>query len=168
MAGTGGKTDTFANRLKTAISLRDTTAAELSRQTGLSKPKLSQYINGQYEAKQHATYILAKALNVSEAWLMGFDVPIDRMPDEERRTAQKITKELSIEERANQILSGLTDSEGDTLMLDGQAASPEAVEAFKSAIEMGVELARRVNKDKTRGKANNEDNNTGRTNSTRK
>jgi hypothetical protein len=31
-----------------------------------------------YEAKQTALYLLAKELGVSEAWLMGYDVPMDR------------------------------------------------------------------------------------------
>ncbi len=56
--------------------------------------------------------------------------------------------ELSIEERADQILSGLSGRSGETLMLDGKPASPEAVDAFRNAIIVGVELARKVNKDK--------------------
>ena len=39
---------------------------------------LSQYVSGKVEPKQNKLYILAKALNVSEAWLMGLDVDPDR------------------------------------------------------------------------------------------
>ena len=61
----------FKERLQEAMKLRDVTAAELSRKTGLSKAQLSQYVNGTYEAKQLALHKLAVALNVSEVWLMG-------------------------------------------------------------------------------------------------
>ena len=68
----------FKERLQEAMKLRDVTAAELSRKTGLSKAQLSQYVNGTYEAKQLALHKLAVALNVSEVWLMGYDVPCER------------------------------------------------------------------------------------------
>ena len=70
--------DTFANRLNTAMRIRNMKATELSEKTGISKSSLSEYINGKYEAKQDGVYLLAKALDVSEAWLMGLDVPMER------------------------------------------------------------------------------------------
>ena len=54
-------------------------AAELTKRTGLSKAQISQYTNGVYEAKQTALYKLAVALDVSEAWLMGYDVDMERL-----------------------------------------------------------------------------------------
>lgn len=42
----------------------------------LGKNDLSQYVNGKVEPGQEKLYILAEALNVSEAWLMGYDVPM--------------------------------------------------------------------------------------------
>lgn len=44
----------------------------------IRKNELSQYINKGVEPKQRKLTILALALNVNEAWLMGFDVPRDR------------------------------------------------------------------------------------------
>lgn len=70
--------DTFANRLNTAMRIRNMKATELSVKTGIAKSSLSEYINGKYEAKQDGVYLLSKALNVSEAWLMGLDVPMER------------------------------------------------------------------------------------------
>ena len=44
----------------------------------LNKNDLSQYVSGKVEPGQHKLFILALALNVNEAWLMGFDdVPMD-------------------------------------------------------------------------------------------
>ncbi len=44
----------------------------------LGKNDLSQYVNGKVEPGQEKLDVLAEALNVSEAWLMGYDVPMDR------------------------------------------------------------------------------------------
>lgn len=44
----------------------------------MGKSALSQYVNGKQEPDQHRIYLLAKTLNVNEAWLMGFDVPMER------------------------------------------------------------------------------------------
>ena len=76
--------DTFQNRLLTAMNIRNMKAVDLAKATGLSKARISQYTNGVYEAKQQALYVLAKALNVSEAWLMGYDTDMDKKLYEKR------------------------------------------------------------------------------------
>lgn len=76
-----GLIDTFSNRLNTAMRIRNIKATELSEKTGIAKSSLSEYINGKYEAKQDGVYLLAKALDVNEAWLMGLDVPMERKID---------------------------------------------------------------------------------------
>lgn len=69
--------NTFQERLKEAMTLRGMGQSDLVQATGLSKPRISQYVNGVYEAKQQALYVLAKALNVNISWLMGNDVPME-------------------------------------------------------------------------------------------
>lgn len=44
----------------------------------LGKNDLSQYVSGKVEPGQDKLTILGLALNVSEAWLMGYDVPAER------------------------------------------------------------------------------------------
>jgi len=44
----------------------------------LNKSDLSQFVNGKFIPGQWKLTILGLALNVSEAWLMGYDVPIER------------------------------------------------------------------------------------------
>ncbi len=44
----------------------------------LGKNDLSQYVSGKVEPGQRKLWILALVLNVSEAWLMGYDVPMER------------------------------------------------------------------------------------------
>lgn len=44
----------------------------------LGKNALSQYVSGKTEPGQERLSILGMALNVSEAWLMGYDVEMER------------------------------------------------------------------------------------------
>ena len=89
------KQSNFAKRLSEAMELRNMKAVhicniseELYKEGKIFKPiykgTLSAYLNGLYEAKSDNIYALALILNISEAWLMGLDVPIKRMSDEER------------------------------------------------------------------------------------
>lgn len=68
----------FSDRLKKAMELRNIKATELSEKASIPKSAISQYLSGLYEAKQKSIFKLANVLNVSEAWLMGLDVPMER------------------------------------------------------------------------------------------
>lgn len=69
---------TTANRIKEALQIRNMKQADLVEKTRISKGALSSYISGAYKPKQKNLYLIAKALEVSEAWLMGLDVPMER------------------------------------------------------------------------------------------
>lgn len=79
----------FSNRLKETIEKRKIKPSEIVRQSELlfklgkinkplTKPLLSNYIKGSYEAKQDNIHTLSLILNVDEAWLMGLDVPMEK------------------------------------------------------------------------------------------
>lgn len=74
------KTGEFSERLKAILDLRGMTQSELAQVSGVSKSSISRYISGAWKGKQDTVYSLAHALNVSEAWLMGYDVPMERRP----------------------------------------------------------------------------------------
>lgn len=44
----------------------------------MNKSDISQYCSGKTEPNQEKLFVLSKALNVSESWLMGFDVSAER------------------------------------------------------------------------------------------
>lgn len=67
----------IGERIKEGLRMRDMIQADLVEKTGLPKSAISSYINGKYEPKQNAIYLIAKALGVNEAWLMGYDVDSD-------------------------------------------------------------------------------------------
>ena len=75
------------SRLREVMNERDLRAVDLHDMIrpyctkygiSISKSQLSQYLNDFNEPGQRRLFILAQALDVSEAWLLGFDVPRDR------------------------------------------------------------------------------------------
>lgn len=68
----------FSERLVLAMEIRGMKAQELSRRTGIDKASISCYRNGKYRANSKNLYIIADALQINPAWLMGSnDVPMD-------------------------------------------------------------------------------------------
>lgn len=71
------KTD-FATRLREALHMCGMKPIELSELTGISRGSISSYLSARWTPKQNNIYLIARTLNVSEAWLMGYDVSMDR------------------------------------------------------------------------------------------
>ena len=65
-------------RIKKAMNLRGLTQSDIVERTNIKKSALSQYISGKITPRQNAIDELSKVLNVSEPWLMGYDVPMER------------------------------------------------------------------------------------------
>lgn len=109
------KTDT-SNRLKQIMSERNLKQVDILNLSNpyqkkyrikLSKSTLSQYVNGVQSPDQHRIFLLAKTLGVSEAWLMGFDVPMieSERPKPPTPIVEEITKVSSqLEEPRQQVV----------------------------------------------------------------
>ena len=67
----------FAERLRMALDFRNMKATELSELTGINKSTISQYLSKEYEPKRDRIELFSKILNVNEAWLTGYDVPME-------------------------------------------------------------------------------------------
>ena len=72
------KVDSCSKRIAEALMLKGMRQSDLCKIAKVPKSSLSLYLSGAYEPKQDRIYDMAKALNVSEAWLMGYDVPMER------------------------------------------------------------------------------------------
>lgn len=70
-----------ADRLKEAMALAGMKQADLARSSGLSTGAICRYVSGKFEPKSDAITKMAKALNVAEMWLWGFDVQKERSLD---------------------------------------------------------------------------------------
>ena len=83
------KKDTCSKRISKALSIRNMKQTDLCNITGIPKSAISQYISGAFEPKQDRIFVISEALDVSEAWLMGFDVPMEKKissPDKQELT----------------------------------------------------------------------------------
>lgn len=114
-----------SDRLKEAMYVSNIKQADLARLTGISKGGISNYVTGRYEPKSDIISKLAAALNVSEMWLWGYDVPMERK------------KEISPSEP---ILT-----EGEELMIEIFRLIPE--EQQRVFLEMGRAFANSLKKD---------------------
>ena len=72
------------DRLKEAMKEIGKKQADLVRDTGLNRGTISRYLSGEVEPRQDAAYKLALALNVSETWLWGYDVPKERTANQKK------------------------------------------------------------------------------------
>lgn len=75
------------DRLQEALDVRRMKASELSDRTKVPKGAISYYLAGKSHPKADRVHILAKALDVSEAWLMGFNVPMNRTEEQKKNDA---------------------------------------------------------------------------------
>lgn len=81
---------TFSSRFQKALELRNMKQANIVEKTGIGKSSISTYLSGEYEPKQRNIYKIAKALDISEAWLMGYTNNMERrkkVPAAETQTA---------------------------------------------------------------------------------
>lgn len=72
------RVSTTPERLRMAMRVKGKKQVDLIRATGINRGAMSSYLSGRYEPKQEAVYKLALALDVSEMWLWGYDVPMER------------------------------------------------------------------------------------------
>ena len=82
--------DEIKVRMKQALQMRNMKQAELAEKTGIDKGQISSYISGRYKPKQENLSLMAVALDVSDYWLMGLDVPMER---EETGAAASVQKQ---------------------------------------------------------------------------
>lgn len=83
------------DRLREALEMRNMRPVDLSEKTGVPKGAISYYLAGKSQPKADRLYQIGKALDVNEAWLMGYDVPAERT-DEQKKSdvAVDITRRL--------------------------------------------------------------------------
>lgn len=92
----------------------------------LGKSALSQYVNGVQSPDQHKLTLLSLTLDVSEAWLMGYDVPMHRnTSNEEQEKFYFEDKEVNVEELANSAMT-----------FDGKPLTDEDKRAIQNIIEI--------------------------------
>lgn len=142
---------TISERLKEAMLLRNVKQIDLVNATGIGKSSISTYISGSYEPKQRNIYKLAKALNVNEAWLMGYDVPMERLMIEENDSKNIVAINLK-KIRADKMLRYADISALSGVPKEDLQAFEEGTKRPKSADIRNIELALDIEKGTLKGK----------------
>ena len=89
--------ESCSTRICKALQIRNMKQIELSEKTGIPKSAISQYCAGAFRPKQKRLFLIAQALQVDEAWLMGLDVPMDRSSDSSAYSS--LAQDLTTEEQ---------------------------------------------------------------------
>ena len=71
-------------RLREALEKRNMKAAELSKKTNVPEGAISYYLSGKSQPKGDRLYTLCVALDVSEAWMLGYDIPMERTVEQKK------------------------------------------------------------------------------------
>jgi len=125
------------DRIQSLMSAYNMTAKQLVIELGLYSSAISDWKRGKALPSYDAIIKISQYFNISSDYLLC-------LTDDPNKTI-KYDGNLSIESRVDEILSGL-DNTDNTLMLDGMPVSPESVNAFRNAVMVGIEMARRINK----------------------
>ena len=72
------------NRIAFALELRGMKQIELSEKTDIPRGTINNWMNQRYQPKATPLSKMAKALDVSELWLAGYDIPMER-PMEQKK-----------------------------------------------------------------------------------
>ena len=77
------------NRIAEALSIMGWKQVDLVERTGIPKNSINAWVKQKWQPKQKPLMKMAQVLGVSEMWLAGYDVPM------ERPAAQKKSDELT-------------------------------------------------------------------------
>ena len=87
------------DRLRYALDLREKKAADLSKDLKIPKSAVSQYLSGARTPQDSKrVYAIAKYLDVDEAWLLGYDVPMERKEQKKDDTKEGTANESELSE----------------------------------------------------------------------
>lgn len=116
------------------------TAYRVAKDTGVTTATLTSWKQGKYTPKPEKMQKIADYFGVSLSYLMtGKEDPSDKEPQLKPKDERDIKNILA---NTEQLLKQ------DGLMFDGDPASPEAIESILSAMQIGMEMAKKKNKDK--------------------
>lgn len=120
---------------------RGVTPYRVCKETGITTATISNWKAGRYIPKADKMQKIADYFNVSIQYLMTGNEDL-------KEKSPKLTArdERDIEKILNRTREQLLTQEG--LMFEGDFATPEAIESILSAMQIGMEMAKKKNKEK--------------------
>lgn len=115
------------------------TAYRVAKETGVTTATLTSWKQGKYTPKPEKMQKIADYFGVSLSYLMTGKDEIEKEPQLNQKDQKDINEILA---NTEQLLKQ------DGLMFDGDPASPEAIDSILSAMQIGMEMAKKKNKEK--------------------
>lgn len=115
------------------------TAYRVAKETGVTTATLTSWKQGKYTPKPEKMQKIADYFGVSLTYLMTGKEETEKEPKLKPKDQKDINEILA---NTEQLLKQ------DGLMFDGDPASPEAIESILSAMQIGMEMAKKKNKEK--------------------
>lgn len=132
----------IGTRIKERRESLNISAEELAQEIGVHKATIHRYENGDFKSmKLPVIEAIAHILKVNPSWLLG---KFDRM-EEIEETPLTMRDQKDIESILSQTKQLLTQ---DGLMFDGVPADTESIQSIIDAMTIGLELAKKKNKEK--------------------
>ena len=133
MSGLGNK-EIMANNIQYYMDMYQKTRQDMCDALGVKYTTFSDWVNAKAYPRIDKIELMANYFGISKADLV------------EERNTLTTRDERDIEKILDQTREQLLSQEG--LMFDGKPASPEAVESIISAMQIGMEMAKKKNKEK--------------------
>ncbi|MGP1489339.1 MAG: helix-turn-helix domain-containing protein [Peptoanaerobacter stomatis] len=127
----------FVDIINEVMKEKNINQSELSRKTGITQSTISDWVRGKYLPRQDKIDVLAKALDVQPAYLLGF---VDNEPYSLNKRDIK-----EIDEYMEQVEQDLTNA---SMMFDGEPMDEESLQLVLSSMRVGIEMAKKRNKEK--------------------
>lgn len=131
------------DRYRTIRDSRNLKDSQVAKETGITKSTFSEWKAGKYTPKPDKLQKIADYFGVPLSYLL-----TGKMEEEVKDKSPELTRrdERDIEKILDQTRDQLLSQDG--LMFDGQPATPEAIDSILSAMQIGMELAKKKNKEK--------------------
>ena len=135
------------DKFERLLKERGVTPYRVHKETGISSATLSDWKNGKSQPKQDKIEKICEYFNVPISYFYG-----DETKHGTTNLKPKDQKDI------NEILANTEQLlKQDGLMFDGDPASPEAIESILSAMQIGMEMAKKKNKEKYTPKKSKKD-----------
>ena len=152
-----GNFQNIFKRLRISAGL---TQVEMAKKLGISRSTIGMYETGAREPDFETLEKIADFFNVDTDYLLGRTDKITILPEtagqnyiDNRSLTRK--DERDIKKILDQTREQLLSQEG--LMFDGDPASPEAIDSILAAMQIGMEMAKKKNKEKYTAKKHKKD-----------
>lgn len=116
------------NRLGQALEMRGMKQVELCEKLGCKSASVTSWVKNRWQPKWQAVYKMAEILDVSEMWLAGYEVPMQRL-DESEETSN-LCVEIKIDRQFRDLVKGI------------KSLSPEKYDLIRKLVDIFVENER--------------------------